>query len=65
MSTKSIANIATIGVDIGKNSFHVADRDTRRERAVAELVTRPDRSAAACNALIGAEASVIALSRKL
>src|SRR5258708_38449670 len=41
MSNKSIATIATMGIDIGKNSFHVVGLDRRRDRAAAEVVTRP------------------------
>ncbi len=29
MSNKSIATIATMGIDIGKNSFHIAGLDQR------------------------------------
>jgi len=29
MSNKSIATIVTVGIDIGKNSFHVAGLDRR------------------------------------
>src|SRR5262249_22108466 len=35
MSSKSIATIATMGIDIGKNSFHVVGLDQRRDRPVA------------------------------
>jgi hypothetical protein len=28
ISNKSITNIAAMGIDLGKNSFHAADRDT-------------------------------------
>jgi hypothetical protein len=70
MSNKSIATIATMGIDIGKNSFHVVALDRRgaivlrqkwsRGQVEARLAQTP-----AC--LIGMEACVGAhqLSRKL
>src|SRR5947208_10994194 len=42
MSQKLNAAIAVIGIDIGKNSFHIVGR----HRAAAEVVTRPGGSAA-------------------
>ena len=33
---KPIATIAMMGIDIGKNSFHVLGLDQRRDRAAAE-----------------------------
>src|SRR5262252_645451 len=70
MSNKSIATIATMGIDIGKNSFHIVGLDQRgaimlrqkwsRNQVEARLAAMP-----AC--LIGMEACVGAhhLSRKL
>jgi hypothetical protein len=43
MSTPSIATIATMGIDLAKNSFPIVGLNRRR---AAELVTRTDRSAA-------------------
>jgi hypothetical protein len=49
MSNKSIATVATMGIDIGKNSFHVVGLgSTGRDRRSAEVVARPGRSAARC-----------------
>jgi hypothetical protein len=51
MSNKSIAPLATMGIDIGKNSFHVVGLgSTRRNRAATKVVTRASRSAARRNA---------------
>jgi transposase len=36
VSNKPIATIAMMGIDIGKNSFHVLGLDQRRDRAAAE-----------------------------
>ena len=70
MSNKSIATIATMGIDIGKNSFHVVGLDRRgaivlrqkwsHGQVEARLVAMPP-------SLIGMEACVGAhhLSRKL
>src|SRR3982074_3442827 len=70
MSQKLNAAIAVIGIDIGKNSFHIVGHDEPRcHRAAAEVVTRRGGNAARnlppC--LIGMEACVGAhhLSRKL
>jgi hypothetical protein len=52
ISSKSIATIATIGIDIGKNSFHIVPRSTRRGRAAATRVTRSGPSAARRNAAV-------------
>jgi transposase len=44
MSNKSIATIATMGIDIGRNSFHVVKgqkNDFRDAEAIAEAVQRP------------------------
>jgi hypothetical protein len=41
MSNKSIATIATMGIDTGKNSFHVVGLDRRGAIAMAAL--RPAR----------------------
>ena len=41
MSNKSSLTVATMGIDIGKNAFHVVDLDpARRDRAAAEVVAR-------------------------
>jgi hypothetical protein len=43
MSQKVETTIAVIGIDIGKNSFHIVGLDgARRDRAAAEVVARPD-----------------------
>jgi hypothetical protein len=44
MSNKSNLTVATMGIDIGKNSFHA--RPARRYRAAPKVVTRPSGSAA-------------------
>jgi transposase len=36
MSNKSNATIATMGIDIGKNSFHVVGLDRRGAAAISE-----------------------------
>jgi hypothetical protein len=42
MSNKSNSTVTTMGIDIGKNSFHVVGLDQRGAiRAAAEVVTRP------------------------
>ena len=69
MSQKFNAAIAVIGIDIGKNSFHIVGHDCVAHRAAAEVVAWPGRGAVRqlppC--LIGMEACVGAhhLSRKL
>jgi len=70
MSNKSIATIATMGIDIGKNSFHVVGLDRRGAIVLRQKWSRGQIEArlgnmAAC--LIGMEACVGAhhLSRKL
>ena len=70
MSNKSNATVATMGIDIGKNSFHVVGLDQRGAIVLRQKWSRrPDRSAACEHApcLIGMEACVGAhhLSRKL
>jgi transposase len=45
MSQKLNGAIAVIGIDIGKNSFHVVGLVTRRNRAAAKVVTRAGRNA--------------------
>src|SRR3984957_17554946 len=61
--------VAVIGIDIGKNSFHVVGLDSRGNRAASEVVAWPGRSAAGeyVAVQIGMEACVGAhyLSRKL
>ena len=47
MSQKLDSEIAVIGIDIGKNSFHLVGQDRRGSiRVAAEVVARPSRSAA-------------------
>jgi hypothetical protein len=41
MSNKSIATIAPMAIDIGKNSFHVVGLDRRGAICCAEEVTGP------------------------
>jgi hypothetical protein len=41
MSERLNATIAVIGIDIGKNSFHVVGHDERRNRAAPEVVAWP------------------------
>jgi hypothetical protein len=41
MSPKLNAGIAVIGIDIGKNSFHVWSRPARRDCPAREVVSRP------------------------
>jgi len=41
MSHKLNSAIAVVGIDIGKNSFHVVGQDKWRNRAAAEVVARP------------------------
>jgi transposase len=70
MSNKSIANIATMGIDIGKNSFHVIGLDRRGAIVVRQKWSRGQVEARLANmppCLIGMEACVGAhhLSRKL
>jgi hypothetical protein len=52
MSNKSNANVATMGIDIGKNSFHVVGLD--RRGATAEV--SPPSSSVGCSACIGRRA---------
>src|SRR5215472_5250147 len=70
MSNKSIATIATMGIDIGKNSFHVVGLDQRGAIVLRQKWSRGQieaRVAAMPPCLIGMEACVGAhhLSRKL
>jgi transposase len=70
MSNKSNANVATMGIDIGKNSFHVVGLDRRGAIVVRQKWSRGQveaRFAAMPPCLIGMEACVGAhhLSRKL
>ncbi len=70
MSNKSIATIATMGIDIGKNSFHVVGLDRRGAIVLRQKWSRGQieaRLAAMPPCLIGMEACVGAhhLSRKL
>src|ERR1700704_3816678 len=46
MSNKSNPTVATMGIDIGKNSLHVVGLDQRGAIAATEVVTPSDRSAA-------------------
>src|SRR5260370_36238663 len=45
MSNKSIAMIATMGIDIGKNSFNVVGLNQRGAIVMRQKWSRPDRSA--------------------
>ena len=68
MATTAQSAIAVIGIDIGKNSFHVVGLDGRGAIVAAEVVAWPGRSTL-CRyvpCLIGMEACVGAhhLSRK-
>ena len=45
MSNKSTSIVATMGIDIGKNSFR-RPRSAWRDRAAAEVVAQPDRGTA-------------------
>ena len=70
MSNKSIATIATMGIDIGKNSFHVIGLDRRGAIVLRQKWSRGQIEARIANmppCLIGMEACVGAhhLSRKL
>jgi transposase len=70
MSNKSIATIATMGIDIGKNSFHVVGLDQRGATVLRQKWSRGQIEARLANlppCLIGMEACVGAhhLSRKL
>ena len=70
MSKKSIATIATMGIDIGKNSFHVVGLDQRGAIVLRQKWSRGQIEARLANiarCLIGMEACVGAhhLSRKL
>ena len=70
MSNKSIATIATMGIDIGKNWFHVVGLDQRGAMVLRQKWSRGQIEARIANmppCLIGMEACVGAhhLSRKL
>ena len=70
MSNKSIATVATMGIDIGKNSFHVVGLDERGAIVLRQKWSRAQVEARLANipaCLIGMEACVGAhhLSRKL
>src|SRR5499427_1567699 len=70
MSNKSITTIATMGIDIGKNSFHVVGLDAHGAIVLRQKWSRGQieaRLAAMSPCLIGMEACVGAhhLSRKL
>jgi transposase len=70
MSNKSITTIATMGIDIGKNSFHVVGLDRRGAIVLRQKWSRGQIEARIANmppCLIGMEACVGAhhLSRKL
>jgi len=69
-SNKSIANIAVIGIDIGKNSFHVVGQDERGAIVLRQKWSRSQVGARLANlppCLIGMEACVGAhhLTRRL
>src|SRR6516225_8004252 len=70
MSNKSIATVVTMGIDIGKNSFHVVGLDQRGAIVLRQKWSRGQIEARLANmapCLIGMEACVGAhhLSRKL
>ena len=70
MSNKSIPVVATMGIDIGKNSFHVIGLDSRGAIVLRQKWSRSQIEARVANmppCLIGMEACVGAhhLSRKL
>src|SRR5215813_8998192 len=70
MSNKSIATVAVVGIDIGKNSFHVIGLDDRGAIVLRQKCSRGQIEARLANlppCLIGMEACVGAhhLSRKL
>jgi transposase len=70
MSNKSIATIATMGIDIGKNSFHVIGLDRGGAIVLRQKWSRGQVDARLANmspCLVGMEACVGAhhLSRKL
>jgi transposase len=70
MSNKSTATVATMGIDIGKNSFHVIGLDHRGAIVLRQKWSRGQMEARLANmppCLIGMEACVGAhhLSRKL
>jgi transposase len=48
MSEKSIATIATIGIDIGKNSFHVVGLDQRGAIVLRRHAARSKRGLPTC-----------------
>ena len=61
MSNKSIATIATMGIDIGKNSFHVVGLDQRGAIVLRQKWSRGQIEARLANippCLIGTEACV-------
>src|ERR1700745_1355555 len=61
MSNKSIASVATMGIDIGKNSFHVVGLDRRGAIVVRQRCTRSQvgaRLGQVTHCLIGREACV-------
>src|SRR3974390_977678 len=61
MSNKSIATIATMGIDIGKNSFHVVGLDQRGAIVLRQKWSRGQIEARLANippCLIGMEACV-------
>jgi transposase len=51
-SNKSNATVATMGIDIGKNSFHVVGLDQRGAIVLRQKWTQPSRSAARRNATV-------------
>ena len=69
MVSKLNAGIAVIGIDIGKNSFHIVGLDRRRDRPTPEVVSRPSRNTARQRAALShwheACAGAHHLSRKL
>jgi hypothetical protein len=68
MSNKSTATVATMGIDIGKNSFHVVGLDRDGAIVLRQKWSRSQvevRLASLPQCLIGMEACVGAQSRKL
>jgi transposase len=59
MSNKSIATIATMGIDIGKNSFHVVGVDRRGTIVLRRKWSR--RAAAACHTNLGSNPLKVAI----
>jgi transposase len=64
MSNKSIATVATMGIDIGKNSFHVVGLDSRGAIVLRQKWSRAQiepRLATMPPCLIGMEACAVCI----